>query len=157
LPRERLFFEDFMRARIIFAATCAAALLACAGCGKPPAADGAKPFQGLWNGIGADGKRTNQQANFDKDIFMLIETATSGLDAKISVPERSAFRVDSSQTPPHIDFVCLEGDNQSKTKFGIFALDGNKLKICFADFDDPRPTAFVAGEKTTLLIFERGE
>jgi uncharacterized protein (TIGR03067 family) len=68
-------------------------------------------------------------------------------------------RVDTSKSPPSIDFVHTKGDAQGKTWLGIYELAGDALKICdnAGDVTKPRPTALATqvGSGLDLLTFRR--
>jgi uncharacterized protein (TIGR03067 family) len=56
--------------------------------------------------------------------------------------------------------ITLVGPEKDMTRAGIYALDGDGLKICFNTRDDakqPRPTEFktVKGDGRVLLVLKR--
>jgi uncharacterized protein (TIGR03067 family) len=130
-------------------------LFTCVGCAKPPPPeDGTEQFQGSWHASGNDGKSLTIEAIFAKDSFLLIETKKVGNTTQIT-SEKAIFQVNLAPTPNQVDLVYLAGENAGKTKFGIFVFENDKLKMCVADFDAPRPTAFVANKNSTLMVWER--
>lgn len=65
----------------------------------------------------------------------------------------TTFTVDPSKRPPAIDMTFIEGDNKDKVLKGIYALDGDTLKICRglrAEMD--RPTQFGTWPNTGLFM-----
>lgn len=128
--------------------------LVAAGCARAPAVDGTKPFQGHWHAV-QEGKKLGKEVIFDKDSVLFIEMTTKGKEVNMVGSARTSFRVDNSKSPAHIDFVQLEGDRLGQTKEGIFSFEGDKLKLCIADFESPRPAAFASAEKTVFLVLER--
>jgi uncharacterized protein (TIGR03067 family) len=130
-----------------------ACVLACAGCAKAPE-DLTLPFQGNWFVHDESGKKTGSVAVFEKDVVSIVEVKVVD-DGREFSAQRYAFRVDRKPTPAHIDFVILEGDNQGQSRLGVFAIDGDSMKLCIADLDASRPTGFTAGEKTRLLVLKR--
>ena len=70
-------------------------------------------------------------------------------------------RVDASAKPPAIDFVHTEGDLKGKAWKGIYALDGDTLKICdnAPNLEKGRPTALEAksGSGYLLVTFKRAK
>jgi uncharacterized protein (TIGR03067 family) len=127
------------------------------GCAKPPIPDdGTTPFQGVWHAVGSDGKKIGKTVTFTNNLVTITEIKTTGKKTQVTSSPRSSFRVDSTTSPAHLDFVILEGADIGKTRLGIFAFEDHRLKICLADIDaPPRPTNFVAGDKTTMLLLER--
>ena len=132
-----------------------------AGCSKKAADDGTKPFQGTWDVVAEGGKKAEQQFYFEKDTVhvQIVKNESGKTSAAVGgssvVIPRSAFRVDTSKTPAQIDFVPIEGENQGKTRDGIFEMNDKNLKICIADYEEPRPAAFTAKEKVTILNLQR--
>ena len=68
-------------------------------------------------------------------------------------------RVDPSAKPASVDFEHTEGALKGKTWKGIYALSGNRLRICdnAPNLDKGRPEAFEAkrGSGYVLVTFER--
>jgi uncharacterized protein (TIGR03067 family) len=64
---------------------------------------------------------------------------------------------DPTQKPKHIDFIPSDGTNQGQTHLGIYEIDGDKRKLCFANPGKDRPKEFKseAGSEHTLVTFER--
>src|SRR5678815_3937268 len=62
---------------------------------------------------------------------------------------RAKFTIDPTQTPKTIDYEVVEGPTKGKKHLGIYALDGDTFKSCFAAPDGARPKDFtsVAGEQ----------
>ena len=62
------------------------------------------------------------------------------------------FKLDPSQKPRAID-VEING----KPGLGIYSLEGDTLKICHGEDNDPRPTEFASkeGTKLALIVFKR--
>jgi uncharacterized protein (TIGR03067 family) len=62
------------------------------------------------------------------------------------------FKLDPSKKPGAID-VDIDG----KPGLGIYSLDGDTLKICHGEGDDPRPTEFASkeGTRSALIVFKR--
>src|SRR5262249_18534833 len=57
------------------------------------------------------------------------------------------FKLDQSAKPPAFDMTHADGKNKGTTVKGIYALDGDSLKICFGKGDD-RPKSFTTKGKT---------
>lgn len=134
-------------------------------CSKPPVVvDHTKDFQGAWLYIeqAKAGKDKEIDAVFVKDILQLVEntktesgTTTELGGAAGGRSESFQIQVDATQTPGHIDFVILDGENQGRSRPGIFVFENDNLKICVAELNGTRPTEFVAAEKFKLMVLKR--
>jgi uncharacterized protein (TIGR03067 family) len=105
-------------------------------------ADDAKRLQGAWR----------HQLSFAGNRFQIRSKEGKALYA-------GTVRADASAKPPAIDFVHTEGDLKGKACKGIYALDGDKLKICdnAPNLEKGRPTALAAkgGSEYLLVTFKR--
>jgi len=70
---------------------------------------------------------------------------------------KAKFTVDPSKKPKAIDYTMTEGPTKGKTHLGIYELDGDTLKFCFAAPGNERPTDFTAkeGSQRTLSVWKR--
>jgi len=73
------------------------------------------------------------------------------------VPEenwpRGAHWLDTSKSPRQIDIDPKTGPNIGKTNLGIYEVDGDQCRICFANSpSDERPTGFASREGTRLIV-----
>jgi len=123
-------------------------------------ADDAKRLQGAWTATRAkrDGKAAEDvlghQLSFAGDRFQIRSKDGKALYA-------GTVRVDASAKPPAIDFVHTEGDLKGKAWKGIYALNGDTLKICdnAPNLEKGRPTALAAksGSEHVLVTFKRAK
>lgn len=137
------------------------AFIVASGCSRPPE-DTTLPFQGTWkvSETAAGNKKSEKEAAFDKDDFMIVDVAASktGTSIKSGGPGRGRgkFRVDNTKNPKEFEYVSMEGDDQGKTIEGIYKMEGPTLTICVAtSYTDPRPTDFAAGPKSVLWVMEK--
>ena len=70
---------------------------------------------------------------------------------------KARFTLDSSKKPKSIDYQITDGPNAGKTQLGIYELDGDTVKFCFAAPGKDRPTDFSskAGDGGTLSVWNR--
>jgi uncharacterized protein (TIGR03067 family) len=70
---------------------------------------------------------------------------------------KAKFRIDPAKKPKAIDYIMTEGPTKGKTHLGIYELDGDTVKFCFAVPGEDRPTEFTAKEKSqrTLSVWKR--
>jgi uncharacterized protein (TIGR03067 family) len=69
----------------------------------------------------------------------------------------TAMVLDPTQSPKSIDVIADGGPTRGKRVLGIYRLENDRLTICMADADQPRPKAFMAekGSRQTLMVFTR--
>jgi uncharacterized protein (TIGR03067 family) len=70
---------------------------------------------------------------------------------------KAKFSIDSTKKPKAIDYTMTEGPTKGKTHLGIYELDGDTVKFCFAAPGKDRPTDFTAkeGSERTLSVWKR--
>ena len=70
---------------------------------------------------------------------------------------KAKFRIDPAKKPRAIDYTMTEGPTKVKTHLGIYELDGDTVKFCFAAPGKDRPTEFTAkeGSQRTLSVWKR--
>jgi uncharacterized protein (TIGR03067 family) len=70
---------------------------------------------------------------------------------------KAKFAIDPTKKPKTIDYTMTEGPTQGKTHLGIYELDGDTVKFCFAAPGQGRPTEFTAGQgsERTLSVWKR--
>jgi uncharacterized protein (TIGR03067 family) len=70
----------------------------------------------------------------------------------------SICKIDATKTPKQIDLIGTEGENEGKAAQGIYALDADKLTICYTMPGKERPQEFESkpGSGATLIVWKRG-
>jgi uncharacterized protein (TIGR03067 family) len=66
----------------------------------------------------------------------------------------SIVTLDPAQTPKAMNTWNTEGDTKDKTWPGIYEIDGDTLKVCFAKPGANRPTEFTTNKGTGYLYVE---
>jgi uncharacterized protein (TIGR03067 family) len=125
-----------------------------------PALEAQKKLQGTWTATKAerDGKAADDvvghRLSFNSNRFQIRSKDGKSLYA-------GTVRVDPSARPAAIDFEHTEGGLKGKAWKGIYALDGDTLKICdnAPKLDKGRPAAFEAksGSGYVSITFERAK
>jgi uncharacterized protein (TIGR03067 family) len=70
---------------------------------------------------------------------------------------KAKYTIDPTKKPKAIDYTMTEGTTKGKTHLGIYELNGDTVKFCFAAPDKDRPTEFTSKEGSgwTLSIWKR--
>jgi uncharacterized protein (TIGR03067 family) len=70
---------------------------------------------------------------------------------------KAKYTIDPSRKPKTIDYMMTEGPTKGKTHLGIYELDGDTVKFCFAAPGKGRPTDFTAkdGSERTVSVWKR--
>jgi uncharacterized protein (TIGR03067 family) len=70
---------------------------------------------------------------------------------------KGTHKLDPAKDPKQIDAVRTEGANAGETLKGIYTLDGDTYKVCFAAAGKDRPTAFstTSGGGHRLIVMKR--
>jgi len=72
---------------------------------------------------------------------------------------KATTSIDPSKQPKTIDYAMTEGPSKGKTQYGIYQIDGDTLRFCFAAPGKERPTDFTtkAGDDRTLGVFKKAK
>jgi uncharacterized protein (TIGR03067 family) len=70
---------------------------------------------------------------------------------------KAKFSIDPTKKPKAIDYTMTEGPTKGRTHLGIYELDGDTVRFCFAAPGADRPTDFTAeeGSRRTLSVWKR--
>ena len=70
---------------------------------------------------------------------------------------KAKITIDPSKKPKTIDYEMTEGFTKGKKQLGIYELDGDTFKSCFAGPGAERPTDFSTrpGDRRTLSVWKR--
>jgi len=68
---------------------------------------------------------------------------------------KAKFKLDASKKPKTIDYDVIDGPTKGKKQLGIYELEGDTFKVCFAKPDMERPTDFKPGEGRTTSVWKR--
>lgn len=70
---------------------------------------------------------------------------------------KAKYSVDATKKPKSIDYQMTEGLTKGKKQLGIYEIDGDTVKFCFATPGGERPTDFTAkaGSGRTLSVWKK--
>jgi uncharacterized protein (TIGR03067 family) len=144
--------RDFLRT-LVAVCLCASSI-----CAQDPRAELEKQ-QGTWVAVSfrRDGQETPQE---------IVRTITRTVESDHVIWKRdgksfagTTIIVDPGQDPKAIDVIPDGGPSRGKHVLGIYRIEKDKLILCMADSDQPRPREFKAekGSRQTLMVFTRGK
>lgn len=113
-------------------------------------------IQGEWKPVSVtiNGERVNAKV-FSADRMLIKNKAFVQKAGGKTVA--GTFELDASKSPPHIDEESPGPEEQPIKSVGIYELDGDTLKVCYAVAPKARPRAFKAEEGSfqALVIYHR--
>jgi len=133
-----------MKARLLIIAALGLLLAACNR--QEPAALAPKTdldrFQGTWNIVSAaqDGKALDQDKVKQTTIVFKGDTFRFPGSAEYATSKEGTIKLDENKTPKEMDAISTE----KETMLGIYALEENGYKVCFAPVGKPRPAEFTS-------------
>jgi uncharacterized protein (TIGR03067 family) len=136
--------------RFAFAATLLTALAH-----ETTPADDAKRLVGAWKIVAAE-VNGEKQAKIVGHRLVFDGKSLAFEDARgTAIPPKTRYLLRPDKTPREIDIVRRGGAEE--VSLGIYALDGDRLKVCYAKAGNPRPKDFTTkdGDGRALAFLER--
>ena len=117
-----------------------------------------KKFQGTWTFVSAsslDGKEL--PASELVGLVLTFEGAKHTVKKGNEVIQVGTQKLDPSRSPKAIDVTLTEGPKKGAVMLGIYEIDGDTLKVCFAAEGNKRPTEFKSppGSETFVNVHKR--
>src|SRR5262245_38661383 len=100
-------------------------------------------MQGTWQLVFGerDGKKFTEEEI--KKTKLIIKGDTFRIpDSDVGTAQEGTFKIDASKKPKEIDSMAGKGPDKGKTSPGIYELDGDTHKVCFAPPGKDRPKEF---------------
>jgi uncharacterized protein (TIGR03067 family) len=117
-----------------------------------------KELQGTWKlvSLEVDGKKATK-GDIKNEQKMVVEgdKFTSTVDDKHSF--KGTFKLDPGKKPKTVDVAVTDGDFKGKALLGIYEIDGDTLRACYAAPGKDRPSEFTSkeGSGNYLYIYKR--
>jgi uncharacterized protein (TIGR03067 family) len=112
-------------------------------------------MQGTWNLVSAmeDGKALPEDKVKQTTIVVKGNTFRFPGLAEDATARSGTFKLDPTKNPKEMDTISAENG----VTLGIYAIDANTYKVCFAPPGEPRPTDFSSehGSGQILQVWER--
>jgi uncharacterized protein (TIGR03067 family) len=106
-------------------------------------------WQGTW--VATSGETSGKA--FDDATVKSIKFVITGDKYTFAINnenEEGTIKLDSSKSPKAFDVQITEGSSKGKSQQGIYQLEGDTLKICFAGPGKERPTEMSTKEGSDL-------
>src|SRR5205085_3256803 len=109
-------------------------------------------MKGTWKV--ASGERNGAAlANEDPLKTLILTVAGDKYTAKVGDEnEAGTIKLDPSKKPKQIDLSITEGQDKGKKQFGLYSIEGDTLKVCFAPTENERPKDMTAKEGTDNIL-----
>jgi uncharacterized protein (TIGR03067 family) len=114
-------------------------------------------LQGEWSMVA--GEKDGRKA--PKDFIQGAKRVCKDDELTVTVDGRvymtAKIVIDPTKKPKAVDYIVTEGDHKGKKLLGIYELDGDTVKFCFAPPDQERPTEFAAekGSGRTFSVWKQ--
>jgi uncharacterized protein (TIGR03067 family) len=134
-------------------------LLAAALAAQDPAAKEMARLQGEWSMVSGEASGMSMPADMVKTGKRVAKDGETTITMDGRVYFKAKFKIDPTKKPKTIDYAMTEGPTKGKTHLGIYELDGDTVKFCFAAPGKDRPTDFTAkeGSERTSSVWKRDE
>ena len=111
-------------------------------------------LQGTWKLVSAmkDGEALPEDKVKNTSIVIKDDTFVFPESAEYATSKEGTIKLDATKKPKHMDATDRE-----KVMLGIYKLDGDRYKVCFAPTGKPRPSEFASkpGSGNLLQVWKR--
>jgi uncharacterized protein (TIGR03067 family) len=112
-------------------------------------------LEGEWSMVSGEADGQPLPADYVKNAKRVAKDGETTVTFNGQVFMRAKFTVDASKTPKTIDYAMTEGFTKGKTQLGVYELDGDTVKFCFASPGQERPTDLKGGSGRTVSVWKR--
>ncbi len=112
-------------------------------------------LQGTWKLVSAmkDGEALPEDKVKNTSIVIKDDTFVFPESAEYATSKEGTIKLDATKKPKQMDATS----NREKVMLGIYKLDGDRYKVCFAPTGKPRPSEFASkpGSGNLLQVWKR--
>jgi uncharacterized protein (TIGR03067 family) len=108
-------------------------------------------LEGTWSIVAAERQGRPEKDDLKVKVTFTGNRFTARRQGQVLL--EGSIRLDPSAKPKRIDTRMSSGPNKGRTRLGIYELNGDRLRICYAEFGKDRPAVFSTREGTGFLLF----
>lgn len=114
-------------------------------------------LEGEWSMVSGEANGQPMPRDLVKNGKRIAKDGETTILINEQVYFKAKFTIDPSKKPKAIEYTMTQGPTKGKTHLGIYELDGDTVKFCFAAPGKERPTDFTAkaGSQRTLSVWKR--
>jgi uncharacterized protein (TIGR03067 family) len=116
-----------------------------------------RKFQGIWTFESDVAGGKELPADELKGFIITFEGDKHTVKKGDKVIQVGTQKLDPSKSPKAIDVTMIEGPSKGTVMLGIYAIDGDTLKVCFDPHGKKRPTEFKSapGSENFVTVHKR--
>jgi uncharacterized protein (TIGR03067 family) len=114
-------------------------------------------LEGEWTMVSGERDGQKLPEDFVKSGKRVAKDGVSTVTFGDTLFMKAKLTIDPGKKPKTIDYDVIDGQGKGKTVLGIYEIDGDTVKFCFAAPDKDRPTEFASKEGSghTLSVWKR--
>ena len=140
-----------MSARGLFGFLIALTFTTCVAAGDEHETDRQR-LQGTWNVLAANEEGRTLLPTRVKGAKIVVTGDTMKVFEQ-NKQRHMTFTLGPTKEPRTIDMIVVEGKQKDKTSQGIYALEGDMLKLCIALPGKARPASFAPSQGSGAMLF----
>jgi uncharacterized protein (TIGR03067 family) len=114
-------------------------------------------LEGEWAMLSGEIDRQPLPADYLKSARRVAKEGVTTVTINGQLFMKAKFAIDPAKKPKTIDYTMTDGPTKGKTQLGIYELNGDTVKFCFAAPGKERPAEFKTqeGSGRTLSVWKR--
>lgn len=112
-------------------------------------------MQGEWEMVSGSADGNQMPPDMRKQMKRVCKgnVTTTTMSGRIYL--QATFTLDPSKNPKRIDYEMTEGATKGKKALGLYEVNGDTFKACFAAPGDERPQKLDGGDRVTYSVWKR--